>query len=42
MKTVNFKSPLANEMAHFVKLKQLSGVDFQNKWTNIFSLNETM
>lgn len=28
MKTVNFLGPLADEMAHFVKLKQLSGSDY--------------
>ena len=28
MKSVNFKSSLANEMAHFVKLKQSSGSDY--------------
>jgi len=30
MKTVNFKSSLADEMAHFVKLKQLSGSDYHS------------
>jgi len=30
MKTVNFTSSLAHEMAHFVKLKQLSGSDYHS------------
>ena len=30
MKTVHFKSSLADEMAHFVKLKQLCGSDYHS------------
>ncbi len=36
MKTINFSGPLADEMTHFVKLKQLSGSDYFSQGKLLF------
>jgi site-specific recombinase XerD len=40
MKTVNFTSPLADEMAHFVKFKQSSGSDYHGSAKLLFRFDQ--